>query len=73
MHTASAREVGFAPIASEERVQSLDVLRGVALLGILVVNILVYAPKPTTAADWVAAKIIRISAEGSFLDRKSVV
>jgi uncharacterized protein len=66
MHTASAREVGFAPIATEERVQSLDVLRGLALLGILVVNILVYAPKPASATDWVAAKIIRIFAEGSF-------
>lgn len=66
MHTSSGREVGFAPIAPEERVQSLDVLRGLALLGILVVNILVYAPKPTSAGDWVAARIIRIAAEGSF-------
>ena len=66
MHTASAREVGFAPIAPEERVQSLDVLRGLALFGILVVNILVYAPKPISPGDWIASNVITIAAEGSF-------
>ena len=66
MRIASAREVGFAPVAPEERVQSLDVLRGLALFGILIVNILVYAPKPSSAADWVTAKVISIAAEGSF-------
>jgi uncharacterized protein len=73
MHRASAREVGFAPIAPEERVQSLDVLRGVALFGILVVNILVYAPKPTSSGDWVTAKVISITAEGSFYPLFSVL
>ena len=66
MRIASAREVGFAPVAPEERVQSLDVLRGLALFGILIVNILVYAPKPSSAADWATAKVISIAAEGSF-------
>ena len=66
MHTVSAREVGLAPVAPDERVQSLDVLRGLALLGILVVNILVYAPKPSSPGDWLAAKVINIAAEGSF-------
>jgi uncharacterized protein len=66
MRVASAREVGFAPVAPEERVQSLDVLRGLALFGILIVNILVYAPKPSTAGDWLTANVISIAAEGSF-------
>jgi uncharacterized protein len=66
MRIASARETGFAPVAPPERVQSLDVLRGFALFGILIVNILVYAPKPSSAGDWVTAKVISIAAEGSF-------
>jgi uncharacterized protein len=66
MRTASAREIGFAPVAPEERVQSLDVLRGFALFGILVVNILVYAPRPSSARDWLTSKIISIAADGSF-------
>jgi uncharacterized protein len=66
MRIASGREAGLAPVAPEERVLSLDVLRGLALFGILIVNILVYAPKPSSAGDWATAKVISISAEGSF-------
>ncbi len=47
MHRASAREVGFAPIAPEERVQSLVVVGGVGRFGIIVVNNKVKAPNPT--------------------------
>jgi uncharacterized membrane protein YeiB len=32
----------FEPISSQERLRTLDVLRGAALLGILLMNILVF-------------------------------
>ena len=66
MGIASAGEARFAPVGPEERVKSLDVLRGFALLGILLVNILAYAPKPLSAADWLTSKVISIAATGSF-------
>ena len=56
----------FAPVPLRERVQALDVLRGVALLGILVVNILDYAPRPTTAAERLTAQFVDVFADGSF-------
>src|SRR6185369_573518 len=37
--TTSARAAPIAPVRPEQRIQSLDVLRGAAVLGILVLNI----------------------------------
>ena len=36
---SARRDAGAAPIAAPDRIVALDVLRGVALLGILVMNI----------------------------------
>ncbi|HBY62583.1 MAG TPA: hypothetical protein DEH78_22405 [Solibacterales bacterium] len=40
---SSSSPTGFAPVASGERLFALDTLRGVALLGILLMNILTFA------------------------------
>jgi uncharacterized protein len=55
-----------APVSARERVRSLDVLRGFALFGILVVNILNYAPRPQSFADQVTSMAVNVLAEGSF-------
>ncbi len=47
-----ARLVESAPVAEGERVVLLDVLRGVAVLGILLVNITFYAFTFLEAAEW---------------------
>ena len=41
--SASGRPVAAGPVAGDERIASLDVLRGVAVLGILVMNIYAFA------------------------------
>ena len=66
MSTAAARTGHGAPVLPGDRIQALDVLRGIALLGIVVVNILDYAPRPTTTSERVVAQVINILAEGSF-------
>ena len=64
--TRSDRQGVLAPVSPIERVLALDVLRGVALFGILVVNILDYAPTPRSAADHVTTQLINVVADGSF-------
>lgn len=66
-----------APIAPAERIETLDVLRGFALLGILLVNMALFswpcydlfmAAQPwTTRADLVADWLVRLFAEGKFI------
>ena len=55
-----------APVSPGERVQALDVLRGLALLGILVVNILDYAPTAKSGAERLTVQLIDVFADGSF-------
>jgi uncharacterized protein len=55
-----------APISLTERVLALDVLRGFALFGILVVNILDYAPRATTAVERTLGHGIAVFADGTF-------
>lgn len=61
-----AREGAVAPVSAVERVQTLDVLRGISLFGILMVNILDYAPAPQSVADRLTVQVIDVVAEGSF-------
>jgi uncharacterized protein len=65
----------IAPTAAPERIAALDVLRGFALFGILLVNMQFFAMpfwgmflglKPEGAADRAAALAIRFFAEGKF-------
>jgi uncharacterized protein len=68
---------GVAPLPVSERIKALDVLRGVAVGGILFANVLVFfglifmppdriAALPTAAADRVAAFIERVFVDGKF-------
>ena len=54
------------PVAPHDRVPSLDVLRGFALFGILIVNILDYAPDAVSLVDRAIRDTITVIAEGSF-------
>ncbi len=68
--------VALTPVAANERIETLDVLRGVALLGILTVNMTGFSwpveqmmmrqqfweTRPDVIADW----IVRFLAEGKF-------
>lgn len=56
----------LAPVAAHERVVSLDVLRGFALFGILIVNILDYSPEALSGIDRAVRDTITVMAEGSF-------
>lgn len=54
------------PTQPHERIELLDALRGVALLGIFVVNVGDYARTSGTAIDALMARAVRVLAEGSF-------
>ncbi len=66
-----------APVSPAERIETLDVLRGFALLGILLVNMALFswpcydlfmANQPwTTRADVAADWVVRVFAEGKFI------
>lgn len=66
-----------APVADAQRIVTLDVLRGVAVLGILLVNISFFAFPFTdamewewdqlTGADWVTRPVIHFVATGKFI------
>ena len=64
--TAAASRHEFAPVSETERVQELDVLRGIALFGILIVNIMDYATEPVSGADRAATTLITVLADGTF-------
>lgn len=55
-----------APTAPGERLVTLDVLRGFALAGIILFNVLNYAPRPLSTADRVVAGLVSVLVEGSF-------
>ena len=63
------------PVTSTERIQTLDVLRGFALFGILLVNMAIFAnpvqyamlpPTESSALDRAATWLVRFLAEGKF-------
>ena len=54
------------PVAPHERLASLDVLRGFALFGILIVNITDYSPPAVSLIDRAVRQTITVMAEGSF-------
>lgn len=66
----------LAPIASGERIQALDVVRGVALLGIFLMNVewfnrasnemMLGLPVGLSGADWWASRLVYILVQGKF-------
>ena len=65
----------LAPISPSERIQSIDILRGFAVLGILIVNMASfrspafipgYVPSPGTSLDETVAFLIKFLAEAKF-------
>lgn len=74
---SSAEIAGATPLPARERIQALDVLRGIAVAGILLANILVFfglfiippdlaAALPTVAADRVALFFEKVFVDGKF-------
>jgi len=67
---------GLRPVASNERIQALDVVRGFALIGIFLMNIEFFnrpiaelglgLPNPANRADWWAGYLIYILVQGKF-------
>lgn len=75
LHEACDRTAAASPVASSQRVDLLDVLRGFALIGILLMNIewftrpIADLPRmdPTlTGIDYAAAWLVKIFVEGKF-------
>jgi len=73
-----------APLPVRERIQALDVLRGVAVAGILLANVMVFfgltfmpadrmAALPTVAADRVASFLERVFVDGKFYSTFSLL
>jgi uncharacterized protein len=71
----SAEPTAAGPVAASERIETLDVLRGFALFGILLVNMAIFSwpiyKVMLTQADWqgldqVSDVLVRIFAEGKF-------
>lgn len=83
--TASPRPPAepLAPLAPESRIDVVDALRGVALLGILLVNIAYFSeplvreflpdPEPRSAVDRTAAWLVRMVAETKFYSMFSLL
>ena len=72
------------PLPARERIQALDVLRGVAVAGILLANVMVFfgltfmppdrmAALPTAAADHVASFLERVFVDGKFYSTFSLL
>lgn len=61
-----------APVSRSERVPSLDVLRGAALLGILVINIQLFAKAPTIAFN-VPLRVVAFTGEHAVLNATVMV
>src|SRR6187399_494364 len=67
---------GMRPVASSERIQALDVVRGFALIGIFLMNIEWFnrpiaelgigLPPSAQGADWLAGYLIYILVQGKF-------
>ena len=75
--TSSHSTANVSPLPVRERIQALDVLRGVAVAGILLANVMVFfglifmppdrvAALPTAAADRVASFLERVFVDGKF-------
>jgi uncharacterized protein len=75
--TSSQGTTDASPLPAHERIQALDVLRGVAVAGILMANVLVFfglfamppdriAALPSVAADRVASFLERVFVDGKF-------
>jgi len=75
--TTSHSTADASPLPVRERIQALDVLRGVAVAGILLANVMVFfglifmppdrvAALPTAAADRVASFLERVFVDGKF-------
>lgn len=76
MHTLTEPSATFAPLATNERIEALDVVRGFALIGIFLMNIEFFnrpfasfnegMPLGLTGADWLASFFIAYFVQGKF-------
>ncbi|MBM4168133.1 MAG: DUF418 domain-containing protein [Ignavibacteria bacterium] len=76
-NTVASTEVQFQPVQPQERIETIDILRGFAIFGILIVNMayfnspvyLIIMPTDwwTGTVDRVAQGLIRFAAEGKFI------